>query len=833
VEKYVQMYSDFITKNYRAVLSYLFVLTVVFGYFAVHLNVDASAETLLLENDKDLKLTREIHKRYTSSDYLVIAFSPSDAMLSDKTLNALRSLKEALLKVEGVESVVSILDVPLLESPPRSIKEIIGDTRTLESKDIDKEMVQNELTTSPLYKDNLVSSDFKTTSILINLKEDVEYKEFLKARNALLDKKEAGQLTKEEELQLEKIKKEFKAYRATSKDQSHILINEIRKTMDEHQEAGQLFLGGVSMVADDMISFVKSDIKTYGTSVILIMTFVLWLIFRQIRYVMIPITVAFSAVMITAGIYALFGFEVTVISSNFVSMQLIMAISLSIHLVSNYRENYINNPDLTQNELISLTMKKMVLPMSFVVLSSVAAYMSLISSGILPVINFGWMMAVASCISFLFAIVFSPAILMALKKKNPVQTYDKFTKITLTFANITKNYPKTIYLVSLGVVIFSILGTTQLVVENSVINYFKEKTEIYQGMKKIDEKLGGTTPLEVVVRFPKQESTEESSSSNALDSFEKEFDAAKNESQYWFTDQKMAKILEIQKYLESIHGAGNVSSLATLLRVGEIVKKGQGFDNFELGVLYNQLPEKYKNMLLNSFINMENNEARFVIRIKDSSKDLRRESLINTIRTGLEKEVGLKEGEFDIVGMMVLYNNMLQSLYKTQILTVGETVAIVGLMFLFLFRSLKVGLIAIVVNIIPIGIVFGIMGFFKIPLDIMNITIAAIAFDMALNNTVYYYLRFRHEIKKDGDYVATMYRTHGSVGNPMYYCSGVSVIGFIVLVTSNFIPTLVFGLLTVVTIFVAIIADLLLSPLLIITFKAFGKPVIHKNMEEK
>ncbi|QIR77299.1 MMPL family transporter [Sulfurospirillum diekertiae] len=819
------MYSDFITKNHKIVLSILLLVTLFLGYFAVHLSVDASAETLLLENDKDLQLTREIHKRYTSSDYLVISFSPNDPMLSEKSLNTIRSLKEALLKVDSVKSVVSILDVPLLESPPRSIKEFIDDIRTLESKDINKTMVQEEFTTSPIYKNNLVSADFKTTGILINLKDDTKYMEFVKARNALLDKQKVEKLTKEESLQLKHIQKEFKEYREVVKDKSHSVIKEVRDIIDMHKDSGQLFLGGVMMVADDMISFVKDDIKTYGISVILIMVLVLWIIFRQLRYVLIPVTVAFSAVVITAGLYTLFGLEVTVISSNFVSMQLIMAISLSIHLVSNYRENYIKNPELSQKEIIAITMEKMVLPMSFVVCSSIVAYMSLISSGILPVMNFGWMMAVASCISFLFAIIFSPAMLMALKKKAPVLTYDKFTKLTLACANAVKAYPKTIYLGSLAVVIFSIVGTTQLIVENSMINYFRDKTEIYQGMKKIDENLGGTTPLEVVVRFPKkQASMEKSSDPSVLDSFEEEFNKQSGEAQYWFTDQKMEEILKIQTFLESMNNVGNVSSLATLLRVGKIIKNGQGLDSFELGILYKALPEEDKNMLLDSYINIENDEARFIIRIKDSSKDLRREELINTIRAGLEKEIGLKESDFDIVGMMVLYNNMLQSLYQTQILTVGETISILGLMFLFLFRSVKIGLIAIVVNIIPIGIVFGIMGVFKIPLDIMNITIAAIAFDMAMNNTVYYYLRFRAELKKDGDYVATMVRSHASVGNPMYYCAGVTVIGFMVLVTSNFVPTIVFGLLTVATIFVAIVADLLLSPLLLITFKAFGTP---------
>lgn len=826
MDKFVQSYIAFIIKNYKLVLSFLAFITITLGYFAVHLSIDASAETLLLENDKDLRLTREIHNRYPNSDYLVISFSPNKPMLSSEALSTIKSLKEALLKVEGVESVVSILDVPLLESPPRSVKEFIDNVITLQSPDVDTSLVQKELTSSPLYKNNLVSEDFKTTAILINLKEDTRYEEFIKTRNALLQKKKDKTITPEESLELESIKKEFKVYRDVYRDKSHILVQEVRDIIGAHKQSGELFLGGVLMVADDMISFVKDDIQTYGTSVVVIMMLVLWVIFRQFRYVLIPLTIALCSVLITAGLYALLGFEITVISSNFVSMQLIMTISLAIHVVSNYRENYLKNPDFTQEELVSKTMKKMVLPMGFVVTSSIVAYMSLISSGILPVMNFGWMMAVASSISFSFAIIFSPAILMALKKKPPVLTYDKFNKLTLTLARVVQTHPKSIYVASLMVAVFSIWGTTELKVENSFINYFREKTEIFQGMKKIDENLGGTTSLEVIVKFPQQTPLKEAKkekSDSLSDSFEEEFDDNAKESQYWFTDPKMDLIMKVQKHLESIQGVGNVSSLATLLRVGEIIKNGQRFDNLELGILYKALPDNYKNVLLSPYVNTEHNEARFILRIIDSSKELRREELIAKIKTELEQGAGLKESEYSVVGMVVLYNNMLQSLYQTQILTVGETVVIVGLMFLLLFGSFKVGLIAIIVNIIPIGIVFGIMGFFSIPLDIMNITIAAIAFDMALNNTVYYYLRYRHELSKDGDYVASMYRSHGSVGNPMYYCSSVSVIGFMILMTSNFVPTIVFGLLTVATIFIAIVADLLLSPLLLIAFKAFKK----------
>jgi len=816
-------YSYFIVNHFKAILIFLFIFTSVLGYYALKLDVDASAETLLLENDTILKETREIHSRYVSPDYLVVSFSPKEDLLSQNSLNTIRTLKNELLKIEGVEGIVSILDVPLLQSPPKAIKDLVGEVRTIESPNIDKALVKKEFTTSPLYKKNLVSEDFKTTAIVINLKEDKRYTELLNARNAFLDKQKEQGLSQEENQELQSIKKAFKAHRDLAREETHVLIENIRAVVSVHHNEGELFLGGILMIADDMIGFVKGDIAVYGTSVILIMIVVLWILFRQMRYVFIPIVIAFSSVVITAGFYALLGLEVTVISSNFVSMQLIMAISLSIHFVSNYRENFSKYPQYSQKELVIATMDKMLLPMGFVVTSSVVAYLSLITSGILPVINFGWMMAVASCISFLFAVTFAPTILMVLDKKEPVLTYDKFTNLTLKLANFTQTSPKIIYIVSLAVVIFSIVGTTQMVVENSFISYFKEKTEIHQGMKKIDQNLGGTTPLEVVVTFPKQKTeSKRSQVADDFDSFEEEFNKEGEAPQYWFAEEKMQMIRKIHQYLESIQGVGNVSSLGTMLSIGEIIKGGEQLDNFELALMYNKLPERYRNTILSPYIDIKNNEARFVVRIQDSFEHLRREELLSVIQKGLQENVGLKKDEFKIVGMMVLYNNMLQSLYKTQILTVGETVLMVGLMFLLLFKSLRISIIAVVVNIIPIGIVFGIMGIFNIPLDIMNITIAAIAFDMGLNNTVYYYLRFKVELEKDWDYVAAMYRSHGSIGNPMYYCSGVSVVGFFVLITSNFVPTVVFGLLTIVTIFVAIVADLLLSPLLVIAFKPFG-----------
>ena len=824
-------YTHFITKHFKAVLLSVTILTGIFGYYAQNLSIDASAETLLLENDQDLKLTREVHARYISPDYLVISFSPKAHLLSDTTLSTIRNLKEAMLKIDGVESVTSLLDVPLLQSPPRPIQELIGNVQTLESPGIDKDLVQKELTSSPLYAQNLVSEDFKTTAIVVNLKDDLTYMELLTNRNKYLLLEQERALTQDEKLHYDAAKKAFKAYRDSTRDETHRLIETVRATLKPYKGESDLFLGGVIMIADDMISFVKDDIKIYGIAILVIMIAILWIIFRQIRFVVLPIIVSISAVVITTGINALLGLEVTVISSNYVAMQLITTLSLVIHLIVCYREEYALYPDASQKELLGIVFERMSIPSIFVILTSIAGFGSLMTCGILPIIDLGTMMNIGVSISLIVTYTLFPAMMMLFKKEPPVLVFDKAFTLNETFAKIVEHHSRIIVTVVIALGLFSIVGASRLVVENSFINYFKKSTEIYKGMKKIDNNLGGTTPLEIVVKFPKapaQKANNEDTAS-AIDGFEEEFNAMNNDAQYWFTAQKMQTILKVHDYLLSLPEIGNVSSLGTLAKVGRIVKNGNDFDNFELALLYNELPERYKKILLSPYINIEHDEARFVVRVVDSNPELRRSELLESIQKGLQSEVGLDPQNYHLVGMMVLYNNMLQSLFSSQISTLGLAVLSLGAMFLFLFRSLKIALLAMTVNMVPVSVIFGIMGFANIPLDMMSITIASIALGITVDNTIHYYYRFREELQIDGDYIASMHRAHGTIAFGMFYYSLATIVGFLVMVTSNFIPTLIFGLLTVIVLITAIVSDLLFSPFLVVFFKPFGKGMTHKK----
>ncbi len=821
----MKTYINFFAKYCKSILFAMLVVTGIFGYYAQFLSIDASAETLLLENDPDLKLNREVHNRYGNSDYLIVAFTPNEFLLSDSVIATIKNLKSSLQSIDGVESITTILDVPLLESPKKSIQDIVVDTRTLLSPNIDKKLVQKELTSSPLYSNNLVSSDFKTTALMINLKEDANYTKLLSERNKFIELKQTRKLSKKENAQFEKAKQELKDYRDHLRVKEHDMIVQVRSKIDQFRDKGDLFLGGAIMIADDMIGFVKSDIVIYGIAILLVIILMLWVIFRQVRFIVIPIVISIVALIISTAINALAGLEVTVVSSNYVAMQLITTLSLVIHLIVSYREQYGLYPDYSQKELLEITLKRMYIPSVFVILTSVAGFASLMLGDILPIVDLGIMMNIGVSVTLVVAYILFPAMMMLYQKKDPVMTFDKAFKINDIFANIVEYHGKKILIVIIMIFAFSGYGVSRLMVENSFINYFKKSTEIYKGMEKIDNNLGGTTPLEIVLTFPKDDlnnSTTNTKTSDELDSFEDEFAQSENEAQYWFTPDKMQAIMKVHDYLESLPEIGNVSSLGTLLKVGQRLKNGHDLDNFDLALMYNHLSPEYKKILLSPYLSIDNNEVRFVVRIIDSNQKLRRDDLLKKIQTELNTKVGLDPKEYKLAGMMVLYNNMLQSLFDSQISTLGLALLLLGSMFLFLFRSIKIALLAMMVNLVPISVVFGIMGSANIPLDMMSITIASIALGITVDNTIHYYYRFREEVAIDGDYIASMHRAHSTIAFGMFYYSIATIIGFLVLVTSNFIPTLIFGLLTVIALLVAIVSDLLFSPLLVVIFKPFG-----------
>jgi len=824
-----RVYQRYLLAYPKSLLLVLFLAVAFLGTQAFKMEVDASAETLLLENDKDLRFTRLISERFHSPDILVIAYTPKkEGLLAPKTLEEIKTLSVALSRLPQVTSVTSVLNVPLMQSPAKPLKEMLEKIPTLESPDVNKTMAKYEFLGSPIYRRNLVSQDFKTTALLINLKSDEKYRELLHRRDALREKEQDGTITDEEVTVLEETLLKFKRHRDIQRILAHDTIEDIRSIMDAHREHATLFLGGVSMISDDMVSFVKNDLKTYGGIVLFLLILVLWTIFRAIHWVLIPLLILTVSIIATIGVLGIFGWEVTVISSNFISLQLIITMSIIIHLIVRYRELAAEHPVMSQHDLVLHTVTSMAKPTFFAVVTTIAGFASLIFSDILPVINLGYMMSLGISISFLLTYLIFPAIVVLMPRTDVGLKNVKAGSPTRVFAVITERYGNLFLVSTMLIIVLSLWGASRLVVENSFISYFKPSTEIYQGMAVIDKKLGGTTPLDVIIDFPPEptllieEAASEDDAFSEFDDFEEELSASQNEAQYWFTAERMQTVRKVHEYLEGLPEVGKVLSLGTMLELGRSFNDDRCLDNFQLALLYNELPEEFRKIILDPYISIENNQTRFSLRIIDSNEALRRDALLQQIKRELVEKVGIKEENIHLSNVMVLYNNMLQSLFGSQIMTLGIMVLLLTGMFYLLFRSLRVSLIAMAANLMPISVLFGFMGWYGIPLDMMTITIAAISIGIAVDNTIHYLYRYRIEFAKDGDYVAAMYRSHESIGYAMVYTSAAIMLGFFVLVLSAFIPTIYFGLLTVLTMLMAVVADLLLLPKLILMFRPFG-----------
>ena len=795
---------------------------------ARHFRLDASAETLVLENDEDLEYSRLIRSRYGEQDFLILTYTPRDNLLSEKTLGIIGRLRGDLKSLDSVTSVLSILDVPLLESPPVTLKELSGDLPTLETPTVDRELARTELRESPLYKDLLVSPDLKTTALLIDFAEDEVFYDLLERRNDLRQKKASRKLTLPEHAELGRVTEQFRQHRDKMRQHRHMDILKIRAIMNNYREDADLFLGGVSMIADDMISFIKNDLNIFGIGVLLFLIIALGIIFRRFRWVCLPILFCLVSVICMAGLLGWFGWEVTVISSNFISLQLIMTMALVIHLIVRYRELLAQNPEAPNHQLILDTVLLKLKPCVYAVLTTIAGFGSLVLCDILPVITFGWMMIAGLIVSLVVTFLLFPALLILIPKDTPVVRREGRFSPTFILARFTEARGVPILVMGAFILIFSLIGISRLEVENRFIDFFRESSEIHRGMKVVDESLGGTTPLDVIIEFedpndlPASARPSTAKSDSDFDEFN-EFEEASSDEKYWFTADKMKRVKAVHNYLDSIPQTGKVMSLATMLQIAEKLNKGKPLDSLELALLTNESPEGFKNMLIKPYVSVKHNQVRFWVRVRDSDKTLKRNELLKKIKADLPGILGLGEEHIHLAGLMVLYNNLLQSLFGSQILTLGITVLALTGMFLVLFRSLKLALIAISPNLLSVTAVLGVMGLLNIPLDMMTITIAAISVGIAVDDTIHYIHRFKDEFQKDRKYLNTMHRCHGTIGHAMYYTSITIIIGFSILAISNFKPSVYFGLLTGLAMVIALLAALTLLPQLLILVKPFGK----------
>ena len=805
----------------------LFLITaaVIFSlYQSKNFNLDASSDALLLEGDPDLKYLREINQTYGSKDFLFLTYTPVSSFTEKETILNLQLLKSKIEKLTWVDSVITIIDVPLLKSTDEGLMERLKNYKTLAYPEIDRKRGFDEIINSPIYKNYVISEDGKTSGIVIYIKKDERLAEYIKVKDKFFIQSKNSGLTKKEKNNYKEFIKEYEDYKNLYNIRNHQNITEIRDVIDKYGQNAKIHLGGIPMIADDMMSYIKSDILVFGVGVFIFIVLTLWLIFKNIKWVAMPLLGCATSVIIMIGLLGLLGWKVTVISSNFIALMLILNMAMNIHLTVRYLQLKKEFPQLSKNEAVFEASKKMMLPILYTVLTTICAFLSLVFSGIKPIIDFGWMMTLGLLISFLVTFLLLPSLINLLSSNNEIGLKDtEKSFITSALGSFTKKNKILIFGSTLLIIFLSVVGISKLEVENSFINYFDKKTEIYKGMKKIDDDLGGTTPLNVILKFPTKV-LDSKDQTDEFDEWDEENETKEEKSKYWFTRDKMDKIIKVHDYLDSLPEIGKVLSFGSILRVAEDLNNKE-LQSLEIAVLYSKIPETIKKEIVSPYISVEKDEARISLRIKDSLKDLRRNDLIKKINFELNTKLGLEKTEYKLAGVLILFNNLLQSLFKSQILTLGIVILGIFFMFFILFRNLVISFIGVVPNFIAAFFILGIIGMLGIPLDMMTITIAAITIGIAVDNSIHYIYRFKEEFNKIKNYNKTLDRCHSTVGIAILNTSITIIFGFSILVLSNFIPTIYFGVFTGIAMLLAMISVLTLLPKLILTFRPFGKEV--------
>jgi predicted RND superfamily exporter protein len=820
--------------------------------------LDASSDSLLLQGDPDLAFFEEATERYESYEFLIMTWEPESPLLGEASLSGLSAMVSDLKDVPGVRSVTSALDVPLLESPPISLTDLsdLDSIPSLRDPQVDRALALREFTSSQLYKNLVVSEAGDLTAVQVTIEPNKEVDRLGDLRKSLRKSvAEGGDIEVQGQLSAVELAYD-EATRTVNADRAALVAN-VREVAEKYRDQSRIFVGGVPMIAADMLDFVQDDLVTFGSSIILVMVAMLALIFRDYRWVLIPISVCTLSATLMLGILGFTDWRMTVISSNFVAVLLVVALALAIHLVVRYRELEAKEPDMPRAERAVMAARLMFIPCFYTAVTTMVAFTSLVVAGIKPVIDFGWMMTAGIVVAFVVSFSLVPALIAILPDMGAKGANDSLS-MTRRFATVVERFGGLVFAVTGLLILLVVLGLSRLQVENRFIDYFKDTTEIYQGMELLDSRLGGTIPLDIIL-YPPSESTQAVDALASVDlgladerttievvasddlGFEDDFgsdedelwdddpfgedvsfaDENSAEIGYWFTLEGRDLVDQIHRIVDARPESGKVLSLSTGFSVMDRLYDDK-LGGVELALVERSLPADVAEVLIAPYYDPIEQQARITVRAMETSKTLRRAEYLESLYAQILAETGLDETRVKFTGLLVLYNNVLQSLYASQILTLGAVFVAIGVMFLALFRSVSLALLGLAPNILAAGLVLGVMGLAGIPLDIMTITIAAIVVGMGVDNCIHYIHRFRREFELDGSYREAMYRSHSSIGRAMYYTTLTVVVGFSMLTLSNFTPSIYFGVLTVMAMLAAVMGALLLLPKLIIAFEPLG-----------
>ena len=807
------------------VLVLMFSLVSVCSIYIKNLNIDASPDSLMLEGDPDLKYYREVHRSYGTDEFIIVGFKPKKEILNTHTISFIESISDKFNKIEGVSSVTALSNVPLLLQTQRDKKSGQTSFLNLLSPQVDLAKAKDELTSSPIYVNNLVDDDFTTTAIKVDIQKNKTLVDLLEKKYLFLDKQKNQSLDESEEMELEEIRNNILLERKIINQRYKDVLKSVREIISNVGNEGEFYLAGAPLIGNDMKVFVKKDIKTFGVAILSVMIFVLFLFFRKPAWIFLALVCAVLNVLLVAGLASLLGFQLTIISSNFVALLIIFSVTLSIHVIIRYQEVQELHPNKTLDNNLEVALSQIITPCFYMVLTSAIAFFSLVVSDINPVIIFGYIMILGLACAFLLTFTVLPALIKIIKPESRELDEDRSATLLENLLNAIVDHKALTITIVLGMFFLNMVGISQITVENRFIDYFKNTTDIYQGLEFVDQNLGGTVPLELVLEAGpdhEEEVNEDVEEDEEFGDYLANLEGTQDDftaKSYWYNRSGINKINKIHNYLESLPQVGKVLSLSSTEEVFRTLNKGEPLEDFHLSLVYTKVSDNVKKILISPYVSNDGKQARILARIKDSDHTLIRNDLLTKIQTDLNADF-INDGEtVRLTGISVLYNNVLQSLFRSQILTLGTVFVCIFIMLVILFRNFKLAIIGTLPNIFTALFILGLMGVFGIPLDIMTITIAAITIGIGVDYAIHYIHRYKKEFAQNGDNFQAIHKSQTTVGKALYFTSITITLGFIILVLSNFVPSIYFGMLTSIAMLVALFATFSIIPLLLCTMQ--------------
>ena len=759
---------------------------------AKYFEIDASADTLLVDNNKHYILSQLADQRYGSEEFILIAFKPNNtALFSSSNLNTLVDIADKIEQLPRVKQVNSIANMPIFSAADNVSADVAN--LTWEKQKFDEQTLSLSLKKHPLYEGLLINQAQTALSlqVVFNSQADIEAvnNDIIAIKQHLLNR----DLTKRELNSLAQLKKQ---QQNLNKQLEQTRINEIEKIrtiLAPYKKVGSFYLGGNNLLSYELIQIIQSDLVLFGSLIFIVIIMLLWFLFRQLSWVLLPIVCCATSVVMTVGLLAALNFKVTVISANVFALQIILSLAMIIHLIVHYQELVLKHSHWSHQQLVLATIKEKIKPCFYAGLTTTIGFGSLIFSGVQPVISFGWMMVVAMLVSFIVSLVFFPALLLAIFNKQAfVKQHKKIENGMSATASFVKARPKSIIFTSLLLTLVGILGCFNLSAENSFLNYFSESTDVRKELSFIDQEFGGSTPFDLLLDIPDEQI----------------------KSGLVISASTVQTITAIQNMLAKQQAIDAITSIADFTKIAQVVN-AKPLTEYELTALYKSLDTELQQALFGAYFSEKKQQIRISMRVQDSTQDLNRADLLAKIHQELAN-IGIPKQQYTLTGLFILYQDVLSRLVDSQVLTILIVYAAMAVTLMIIFSSIKVAWIALVPNIITTSVIMGILGIFAIPLDLMTITIAAVAMGISMDDTIHYIHRYLAELKREPNNAkAWVKRTNLSVGYALIYTTTVIVIGFGSLVFSNFVPSMLFGLLTSIAMVVALLTDITTLPVLL------------------